>query len=117
MDKKASRLRRATRGRKKIQELGATRLVVHRTPRHMYAQVISADGASVLVAASTVEKSIREQLKFTGNIEAASAIGKAIAERALEKGVKEVAFDRSGFKYHGRVAALADAAREAGLQF
>lgn len=117
MDKKASRLRRATRGRKKIQELGATRLVVHRTPRHMYAQIVTADGANVLAAASTVEKSIREQLAYTGNVDAATAIGKTIAERAIEKGVKEVAFDRSGFKYHGRVAALADAAREAGLQF
>ncbi len=116
MDKKAARLRRALRARKKIQEMGATRLVVHRTPRHIYAQVIAAD-ATVVVAASTVEKAIKEQLKGTGNTDAAKAVGKAVAERALEKGIKAVSFDRSGFQYHGRVAALADAAREAGLQF
>lgn len=117
MDKKTARLRRATRARKKIQELGATRLVVYRTPRHIYAQVIAAGGAEVLVAASTVEKTVRDALGYTGNIDAAKAVGKLIAERAAEKGVAEVAFDRSGFKYHGRVAALADAAREAGLKF
>ncbi|ADN74499.1 LSU ribosomal protein L18P [Ferrimonas balearica DSM 9799] len=116
MDKKAARLRRATRVRKQIQEMGATRLVVHRTPRHIYAQVIAAD-ASVVATASTVEKAIKEQLTGTGNTDAAKAVGKAVAERALEKGVKAVSFDRSGFQYHGRVAALADAAREAGLQF
>ena len=117
MNKKTARLRRATRARKKIQELGATRLVVYRTPRHIYAQVIAAGGAEVLVAASTVEKTLRDGLGYTGNIDAAKAVGKLIAERAAEKGVTEVAFDRSGFKYHGRVAALADAAREAGLKF
>ncbi|MCL1078007.1 50S ribosomal protein L18 [Parashewanella spongiae] len=116
MDKKTSRLRRATRARKKILELGVNRLVVHRTPRHIYAQVINAE-AQVLAAASTAEKAVKEQLKGTGNVDAAKAIGKAIAERAVEKGVTSVAFDRSGFKYHGRVAALADAAREAGLKF
>ena len=104
MDKKSARIRRATRARRKLQELGATRLVVHRTPRHIYAQV-------------TVEKAIAEQLKYTGNKDAAAAVGKAVAERALEKGIKDVSFDRSGFQYHGRVQALADAAREAGLQF
>jgi len=117
MDKKASRLRRATRARKKIQELGATRLVVYRSPRHIYAQLIAANGSDVLAAASTVEKTIAEQLKGTGNVEAAKVVGKAIAERGLEKGIKDVAFDRAGYKYHGRVAALAEAAREAGLQF
>ncbi|GAA5218810.1 50S ribosomal protein L18 [Corallincola platygyrae] len=117
MDKKASRLRRATRARKKIQELGAARLVVHRTPRHIYAQVIAATGSEVLAAASTAEKAVREELKSTGNVEAAKTIGKLVAERAVEKGVESVAFDRSGFKYHGRVAALAEAAREAGLKF
>ncbi|WP_299494144.1 50S ribosomal protein L18 [uncultured Shewanella sp.] len=116
MDKKTSRLRRATRARKKIQELGVNRLVVHRTPRHIYAQVISPT-AQVLATASTAEKAVTEQLKYTGNVDAAKAVGKAVAERAVEKGVTSVAFDRSGFKYHGRVAALADAAREAGLQF
>ena len=105
MDKKSARIRRATRARRKLQELGATRLVVHRTPRHIYAQVIAPNGSEVLVAASTVEKAIAEQLKYTGN------------KDALEKGIKDVSFDRSGFQYHGRVQALADAAREAGLQF
>ncbi|WP_028110672.1 50S ribosomal protein L18 [Ferrimonas futtsuensis] len=116
MDKKAARLRRATRARKQMQELGATRLVVHRTPRHIYAQVINAE-SQVLAAASTTEKAVAADLKGTGNIDAAKLVGKMIAERAQEKGVKNVSFDRSGFKYHGRVAALADAAREAGLQF
>lgn len=117
MDKKTARLRRATRARKKISELEATRLVVNRTPRHIYAQLIAPSGSEVLASASTLEKEIKGSLKSTGNIEAAEAVGKAIAQRAIEKGVKEVAFDRSGFKYHGRVKALADAAREAGLQF
>lgn len=117
MDKKSARLRRALRARKKIQELGATRLVVHRTPRHIYAQLIAPNGSEVLAAASTTEKAIAEGVGKTGNVEAAKAVGKAIAERAKEKGVESVSFDRSGFKYHGRVAALADAAREAGLQF
>ncbi len=117
MDKKTSRLRRATRARYKIRELGTHRLVVHRTPRHIYAQLIAPTGAEVLASASTVEADVRKDLKSTGNIDAASSVGKLIAERAIEKGVKEVAFDRSGFKYHGRVKALAEAAREAGLQF
>lgn len=117
MDKKSARLRRATRPRKKMQELGANRLVVHRTPRHIYAQLIAPNGSEVLAAASTVEKAVRDQLKSTGNVDAAKTVGKLIAERAIEKGVQSVAFDRSGFCYHGRVAALADAAREAGLQF
>ncbi|MDD1796298.1 50S ribosomal protein L18 [Enterovibrio makurazakiensis] len=117
MDKKIARIRRATRARRKIAELGATRLVVHRTPRHVYAQVIAANGSEVIAAASTVEKAIRDQVKSTGNKDAAAAVGKAVAERALEKGIESVAFDRSGFQYHGRVAALADAAREAGLKF
>ena len=117
MDKKAARIRRATRARRKLQELGATRLVVHRTPRHIYAQVIAPNGSETLVAASTTEKAIIEQLTNTGNKEAAAVVGKIVAERALEKGIKSVSFDRSGFQYHGRVQALADAAREAGLQF
>ncbi|GAA3717247.1 50S ribosomal protein L18 [Oceanisphaera sediminis] len=117
MDKKAARIRRATKARKKMLELGATRLVVHRTPRHIYAQVIAPNSTTVLASASTVEKSVREQVKYTGNVDAATVVGKAIAERAIEKGVTVVAFDRSGFQYHGRVAALAAAAREAGLQF
>ncbi len=116
MDKKTSRLRRAKRTRAKISELGANRLVVHRTPRHIYAQLINAN-AEVLASASTLEKELREQIKATGNKEAAAAVGKAIAERAAAKGVESVAFDRSGFLYHGRIEALAEAAREAGLKF
>jgi len=102
---------------KKIRELAAHRLVVNRTPRHIYAQLIAPNGSEVLAAASTVEADLRKAVEYTGNAGAAAAVGKAIAERAIEKGVKVVAFDRSGFKYHGRVKALADAAREAGLQF
>jgi large subunit ribosomal protein L18 len=117
MDKKTARLRRNMRSRMKMKQLGATRLVVHRTPRHIYAQVISGDDSRVLAAASTVEKSLRESLKYTGNIDAAQAVGAEIAKRAVEAGVTKVAFDRSGFKYHGRVKALADAARANGLQF
>lgn len=117
MDKKSSRIRRATRARRKLKELNATRLVVHRTPRHMYAQVITPNSSEVLVAASTLEKAISEQLKYSGNKNAAAAVGKALAQRALAKGIEKVSFDRSGFQYHGRVQALADAAREAGLQF
>ncbi|MBE2894528.1 50S ribosomal protein L18 [Spirabiliibacterium falconis] len=117
MDKKLARIRRAARARHMMREQGATRLVVHRTPRHIYAQVIAPNGSEVLAAASTVEKVISEQVKYTGNKDAAAAVGKAIAERAKAKGIEKVSFDRSGFKYHGRVQALADAAREAGLQF
>mgnify|MGYP000986049228 FL=1 len=116
MDKKAARLRRATRTRKKLQALGATRLVINRTPRHTYAQVITAD-AQVVASASTLEKEVRAQVKNGGNKEAAQLIGKLVAERAVEKGISKISFDRSGFQYHGRVAALADSAREAGLQF
>ncbi|AGH80164.1 50S ribosomal protein L18 [Psychromonas sp. CNPT3] len=116
MDKKSSRLRRATRTRKKLQELGATRLVINRTPRHTYAQVITAD-AQVVASASTLEKEVRAQVSNGGNTEAAQLIGKLVAERAVEKGITKISFDRSGFQYHGRVAALAEAAREAGLQF
>jgi large subunit ribosomal protein L18 len=117
MDKKTSRLRRAKRARAKISELGANRLVVHRTPRHIYAQLIAPTGSEVLASASTLDKAVREEVEKTGNAAAAAAVGKAIAERAAEKGITNVAFDRSGFRYHGRVKALADAAREAGLQF
>ena len=116
LHKKDIRLRRATRGRVKIKELAALRLSVHRTPQHIYAQIFAAEGA-VLVAASTVQKDVRKDLKGTGNIEAAKAVGRAIGERARAKGISKVAFDRSGFMYHGRVKALADAAREAGLEF
>jgi len=117
MDKKQARLRRATRSRAKIRELGVYRLCVHRTPRHIYAQVIAPDGAKVIASASTVEKSLRETITgHKGNAAAAAIVGKAIGERALSAGVESVAFDRSGFRYHGRVKALADAARESGLK-
>lgn len=114
-EKKIARIRRARRSRIKMRELGATRLCVNRTPRHIYAQIISSDGAQVLATASTVEKDLREGK--TGNAEAAAKVGQLIAERAIAKGIKKVAFDRSGFKYHGRLKALADAAREGGLEF
>ncbi len=117
LDKKESRLRRARRGRAKIRELAMHRLTVHRTPRHIYAQVISPDGRSVLASASTLNADLRGKLKFTGNVEAAAEVGRMIAEKAKAAGVEAVAFDRSGFRYHGRVKALADAAREAGLNF
>lgn len=116
MDKKNSRLRRSRRTRAKISELGAPRLTVYRTPRHIYAQIISSD-AKVLASASTVQKDVKGSLKYTGNIAAAAAVGKALAEKARGAGIEAVAFDRSGFKYHGRVKALADAARESGLKF
>lgn len=118
MDKKrATRIRRATKARAKIRELGVYRLCVNRTPRHIYAQVIAPNGSEVVAAASTVQADIKSAVKGTGNIDAASAVGKAIAEKAKQAGVTSVAFDRSGFKYHGRVKALADAARENGLEF
>ena len=118
MDKKQARQRRAARARAKIRELGAYRLCIHRTPRHMYAQVIAPDGGKVVASASTVEKALRDTISgHAGNASAAAAVGKAIAERAKSAGVEAVAFDRSGFRYHGRVKALADAAREGGLQF
>lgn len=117
MNKKAARIRRGKRSRFKMRELRVDRLSVHRSSNHIYAQVISAETNEVLVSASTVESSLRGELASTGNIDAATAVGKLVAERAKEKGVESVAFDRSGFKYHGRIKALADAAREAGLQF
>lgn len=117
MDKKIARLKRATRSRMKMKELGATRLVIHRTPRHIYAQVIAPNGSDVLVSASTLDKEVKGNIEYTGNVNAAAAVGTAIAKKALEKGITAVAFDRAGFQYHGRVQALADAAREAGLQF
>jgi large subunit ribosomal protein L18 len=116
MDKKTARLRRAKRTRRNYIEQGVTRLVIHRTSKHMYAQVVNAEGI-VLAAASTVEKVIGEAVKGTSNATAAEAVGTAVAQRAADKNITKIAFDRSGFKYHGRVKALADAAREAGLQF
>lgn len=113
--KKEARLRRARKVRMKIRELGAHRLSVHRTPRHMYAQVLSADGSKVVAAASTLDKELRQSA--TGNVDAARKVGELIASRAKAAGIETVAFDRSGYRYHGRVKALADGAREAGLQF
>jgi large subunit ribosomal protein L18 len=115
--KKAARLRRAKKTRSHIRRLGVPRLSVHRSGCHIYAQVISADGGKVIAAASTLQKDVKADLKSTNNKEAAAAVGKAVAERAVEAGVKEVAFDRSGFRYHGRIKVLADAAREVGLSF
>jgi large subunit ribosomal protein L18 len=114
-EKKDARLRRARRARAKIRELGSARLAIHRTPRHIYAQLISGDGSQVLASASTLDKDLRSGK--TGNADAAKAVGTLIAERAKAAGISQVAFDRSGFKYHGRVKALADAAREGGLEF
>jgi large subunit ribosomal protein L18 len=117
ISKKERRLRRAIKTRSHIRQLGAVRLTVHRTPRHIYAQVTESSGAKVLAAASTVQEAVSKDLKGTGNVEAAKAVGRAIAERAKAAGVTKVAFDRAGFQFHGRVKALADAAREAGLEF
>ncbi len=117
MRKKENRLRRARHIRAKIRELGVCRLVVFRSPRHIYAQIIAPDGGTVITAASTAQKNLRKAVKYTGNIDAASAVGKEIADKAKVAGVSRVAFDRSGFRYHGRVKALAEAARKQGLQF
>lgn len=113
--KKQSRLRRAKRSRAKFSELRVTRLCVNRTPQHIYAQIIASESGNVVASASTLDKDLRSGK--TGNISAAEAVGKLIAERAKNAGVSQVAFDRSGYKYHGRVKALADAAREGGLEF
>jgi len=116
MDKKNSRLRRARRARAKIRELAVPRLSVFRTPKHIYAQIIAANGSDVLASASTVQAEIKSSVKYTGNADAAAVVGKMIAEKAKSAGIESVAFDRSGFRYHGRVKALAEAAREAGLK-
>jgi large subunit ribosomal protein L18 len=115
--KKAARLRRARKTRAHIRRLGKPRLTVYRSGRHIYAQVISAEGGNVLASASTLQKSVKADLKSTSNKEAAIAVGKAVAEQAVEAGIKDVAFDRSGYRYHGRIKELADAAREVGLNF
>jgi len=117
ISKKDRRLRRAVKTRAHIRQLGIARLSVHRTPRHIYAQIIESSGAKVIAAASTVQEAVSKGLKGTGNVEAAKAVGRAIAERAKAAGVTKVAFDRAGFQFHGRVKALAEAAREAGLEF
>ena len=117
MDKKTARLRRAKKTRSHIRRLGVPRLTVHRSGRHIYAQVISAEGGNVIAAASTVQQDLRTGLTSTSNKDAAKAVGKAVAEKAVAAGISDVAFDRSGYRYHGRVAVLADAARECGLKF
>ena len=117
MDKKSSRLRRSRRARAKIASLGVNRLSVHRTPRHTYAQVFSGETGAVVAAASTLSADVKKEIKYSGNAEAAAVVGRIIAEKAKAAGIEQVAFDRSGFKYHGRVKALADSARESGLKF
>ena len=115
--KTKARIRRARKTRAQIRRLGVMRLSVYRTPRHFYAQLMSPDGATVLASASTLDVEVRKELKNSGNIDAAKVVGAKLAQRATESGIETVAFDRSGFKYHGRIAAFADAAREAGLKF
>jgi large subunit ribosomal protein L18 len=117
MEKKEARLRRAKRTRQHLKELRQVTVSVHRTPKHIYAYLISDDRSKTLAVASTLDKAVRGTLKATGNVDAAAVVGKLIAERAVALGITEVAFDRSGFKYHGRIKALADAARAAGLKF
>lgn len=117
IDKNQARLRRARRTRAKIAELKAVRLAVHRTNSHIYAQVIDASGAKVLAAASTAEADVRKQLKNGSNVAAAAEVGKRIAEQAKKLGIEAVAFDRGGYRFHGRIKALAEAAREHGLKF
>jgi large subunit ribosomal protein L18 len=117
MDKNIARLRRAKSTRSHIRKLGVARLSVLRSGQHIYAQLFTADGSKVLASASTVESSVRDGLKGTKNLEAAAKVGRTIAEKALAAGIDKVAFDRSGYRYHGRIKALADAAREGGLQF
>jgi large subunit ribosomal protein L18 len=117
MDKKASRTRRSRRARAKIASMGVNRLCVHRTPRHTYAQVFSGETGKVVASASTLSADVKKAVKYSGNVDAATAVGKIIAEKAKAAGIESVAFDRSGFKYHGRVKALAESARENGLKF
>ena len=117
MQKKIARLRRAKSTRAHIRELGVPRLSVLRTGQHLYAQLFSADGSKVLASASTVQSAVKDGLKSSKNADAAAKVGRAIAEKAKAAGVDKVAFDRSGYRYHGRIKALADAAREGGLQF
>jgi large subunit ribosomal protein L18 len=117
MEKKIARLRRAKSTRAQIRKLGVPRLSVLRTGQHVYAQVFSADGSRVLAAASTTQAEVRDGLKNGKNTEAVARVGRVIAEKARAAGIDKVAFDRSGYRYHGRIKALADAAREGGLQF
>ena len=117
IEKKQSRLRRARQARARIAEQRAVRLTVHRSNVHIYAQVIDASGSKVIASASSLDKELRGQVPNGGNVKAAAVVGKRIAEKAREKGIEKVAFDRAGYRYHGRVKALAEAARQAGLKF
>jgi large subunit ribosomal protein L18 len=117
VDKNVSRLRRARQTRLKIREVGAVRLTVHRSNSHIYAQITSSVGDKVLASASSAEKEVRAQLKNGGNRKAAEAVGARIAEKARQAGIEQVAFDRAGYRYHGRIKALAEAARAGGLKF
>ncbi|WP_423907875.1 50S ribosomal protein L18 [Candidatus Spongiihabitans sp.] len=117
VNKNSARLRRARKIRGKIARLGAIRLSVHRTPRHFYAQIFDPSGEKVLVSASTLDAALRKKLKNSGNRDAAIAVGEMLAKNALSAGIERVAFDRSGYLYHGRLQAFADAAREHGLKF
>ena len=116
-DKNPARLRRARQTRLKIREIGAVRLTVYRTNQHIYAQITSPSGEKVIASASSAEKDLRAQLKNGGNRKAAEVVGQRIAEKAKAAGVEKVAFDRAGYRYHGRVKALAEAARSGGLKF
>ena len=115
--RKAARLRRAGKTRARIRRKATNRLCVFRSPQHVYAQIIEPSGGRVLISASTAEREVREQIWYGGNVGAAAVVGKRIAEKAKDAGIHRVAFDRAGYKYHGRVKALADAAREGGLEF
>ena len=117
MNKKLSRLRRSKKTRAKIKSLGINRLSVHKTPKHIYAQIISANESKVLVAVNTLQADVKSEISYSGNKDAAKIVGRIIAEKAKTAGIDKVAFDRSGFKYHGRVKELADSARETGLEF
>lgn len=117
MERKSARLRRALRTRALIKRLGAVRLCVHKTPRHIYAQIIAPNGSEILASASSLDKEFKQTTLYGGNVKAAVVVGKLIAERAKLAGITKVAFDRSGFKYHGRIEALAEAVREKGLSF
>jgi large subunit ribosomal protein L18 len=116
-DKKVARLRRAQQTRRRIAERRTVRLTVHRSNSHIYAQVVDASGSKVIAAASTLEREVREAQPKGGSVAAAAAVGKRIAEKAKQLGIDAIAFDRAGYRYHGRVKALADAARENGLKF
>lgn len=117
IQKKISRLRRSKRTRATIKRLGETRLCIHKTPRHIYAQIIAPNGSEVLASASSLDKEFKKDNNYGGNIEAAALVGSMIAQKAKSLNISKLAFDRSGFQYHGRIKALADAAREQGLNF